>query len=137
AGGKYDFSAATRATRFLILPPTHTADAPAIHLKRFDEAAGFELQVFPVQHRLQKAARRRPSSPALLVDMEITNPLVIAGVEVLDRGNAVLIRRLAKRLENLPAHTRIFDAPFAAHRVMITLQKMIDMLAKIRAHVVP
>ena len=56
-----------------------------------------------MQHRLEKSARRRPSPAALLVDVKIADALVVAGVEILDGRDAVLVRCRAERVENFPA----------------------------------
>ena len=69
--------------------------------------------------------------------MEIADAFVVAGVEVLNRRDAVLVRRFAEGVENFPRQPRLFDAPFAALRVMPALEKMIDVLAEEGPHVIP
>src|SRR5262245_62490798 len=90
-----------------------------------------------MQNRLEEAASCRPAPAALLVDVEITDAFVITGIEVIDSGNSVLVRRLAECIENLPAQPRIFDPPFSAGRVVLAFQKMIDVLAEIGPHIFP
>ena len=43
---------------------------------------------------------------------------------------------LAKRLEDLPRQALLLDAPFAAGGVVLTRQKMIDVLTEERPHIV-
>ena len=69
--------------------------------------------------------------------MKIANALVIAGIEILDRWDSVLISRRTERVENFPAETGIFHAPFAAGGMVLGFEKVVDMLAKIGPNVVP
>ena len=71
-----------------------------------------------LQRRLEKAARRRPAPAALLVDVEIAGAFVVAGVEIVDL-DAGLLGRVAEGVEQVPAHARMLDPPFAADRVML------------------
>src|SRR4249919_3757775 len=93
AGSKNDLTAATGTAQLTTLSPTHPRGALSVQFKSLDEAARFEAKVGPVQHGLQKAARRRPASTALLIDVEITDAVVIASVGVLDGRNSVLVCR--------------------------------------------
>ena len=121
-----------------VLPPAHAGRALAVEQQAFDQAAGFQPQILPVQHRLEEAARRRPAPSALLVDVEIAGAFVVAGVEVVDRLNAVLRRRLAPDVDDVPAQARKFDAPFAADAVVgVGAEKTVFVLLEIRQHVVP
>ena len=42
----------------------------------------FQAQIGAVEHGLQNAARRGPAPSALLVDVEIADPFIVAGVEI-------------------------------------------------------
>ncbi len=112
--------------------------APAVEHQPFDQTAGFQPQVLPVQHRLEESARRRPAPAALLVDVEIAGAFVVAGVEVVDRRDAVLRRRLAPDVDDVPAQAREFDAPFAADAVVLAgAEEAVLVLLEKRQHVVP
>ena len=127
-------AAAARDSLLAVLPPAHAGGALAVELEAFDQAAGLEPQILPVQHRLEEAARRRPAPPALLVDVEIAAALVVAGVEIVGFRDAGLLRGLAERVEDVPAHARILDPPFAAARVMLAVaEEMIDAACEIAA----
>src|SRR5262245_26843630 len=69
--------------------------------------------------------------------MEIADAVVVAGVEVLNVRNSILVCRRTKRVENLPSHSRIFDTPLAARGVMLAFEEMIDVLTKVGPHVIP
>src|SRR5690606_13711133 len=75
---------------------------------------------------------------ALLVDVEITGAFVVAAVEIIDRRNTGLRRRLADLFQNLPLHARELDAPFSADMMMIALsKKTVLVLLEDRQHVFP
>ena len=121
-----------------MLPPAHAGGALAVEHDPFHQALGLEPQVRPAEHRLEKAARRRPAPPALLVDMEDARALVVAGVEIGDRLDAGLAGGVAERVEDVPAHARRLDAPFAADRMRIAgPEEMILVPPEERQHVVP
>src|SRR6185437_7129998 len=137
AGGENDLAAAARLSRHAVLAPAHPGGALAGELKSFRQTTGFEPEIFPMQRRFEKAARRRPAPPALLIDVEIADALVVAGIEIVYRRNAVLDRGLAKSIEDIPAQARLLDPPFASGRVHALAQKMIDVFVEERPHVVP
>ena len=130
-------AAAFRTSQHTILPPAHAGRTFPCEVDAFGEAAGFKPEILPVQHRLQETARGGPAPAHLLIDVEIADAFVVAGVEVRDGRDAVLVRRFATSVENFPGQPRLLDAPFAALCVMPALEKMIDVLAEERPHVVP
>ncbi len=67
----------------------------------------------------QEALRRVPAYARALIDVEVAAAFVVAAVEVVDLGDAGLGRRIAKRVEDLPADARVLDAPFAAARMQV------------------
>ena len=90
------------------------------------------------ERRLEKAARRRPAPAELLVDVVGRRALVVAGVEIVDALDAGLLGRRAERVEQIPAHARMLDPPFAAGRVMLArAEEMMLVLLVDRQHVVP
>src|SRR5215218_8899082 len=103
-----------RAPHDSVLTPAHADRAPLLELDGFGEAAELEPQVRPVQHRHEEATRRRPAAAALLRHLVIGRALVVAGIEIVDRRDAGLCRRLAKRLQEVPPHALALDAAFAA-----------------------
>src|SRR5690606_1571759 len=114
-------AAAARTAGFAILPPAHAAGAAAVEHDALGEAAGLDAQVLPVQHRPQEAARRRPAPAQPLVDVEVADAFVVAGVEVAGRRNAVLDRRIAEGIEDLPRQPRRLHPPFAARPVVLAV----------------
>ena len=137
--GREDHLAATaRRSAFAVLPPAHAGGALAVEHDAFHQALGFQPQVRPAERRLEKAARRRPAPPALLVDVEDARALVVAGVEIGDRLDAGLAGGVAESVEDVPAHARRLDAPFAADRVRVAgAEEMILVPPEERQHVVP
>ena len=127
--------------RAALAPPSWRQRTPtgalAVEHDALHQAAGLEPQVRPLQRRLEKAARRRPAPPAMLVDVERARALVVAGIEIRDAPDAGLLGRLAERIEDVPAHPRRRDPQLAADGVMIARpQKMMLMPFEERQHVV-
>src|SRR5262249_9173506 len=104
SGAENHGTAALRPARLAVLPPDDAAGPFAVEPDALDQTPGLEPQIFPMQNRLEKAARRGPASPALLVDVEIAGSLVVAAVEVVDRLDAGLLRRQAELLQQIPSH---------------------------------
>ena len=91
-----------------------------------------------VERGLEKAARRRPAPAELLVDVIGRRAFVVAGVEIVDALDAGLLGRGAERVEQVPAHARMLDPPFAAGGVMLACaEEMVLVLLEHRQHVVP
>src|SRR5262245_11745015 len=120
-------TAACDALLAILLPPD-SGDAPARPLQSFDKATGLKLKVLPMQNRLEESTRGRPTPAALLIDVEVADAFVVAGVEVIDGGNAVLVCGLPEGVQDLPGQTRILDPPFPSGRMVLAFQKMIDVL---------
>ena len=138
AGGEHDFAAAARRARLAVLPPAHADGALAVEDDAFDQAAGLEPQIRTMQHGLQKRPRRRDAAAARLIDMKGAAAFVVAAIEIGDGFDAGLFGRGAERIEQIPAHPRWRDRPFAADGMRRALaEKMILVLAEERQHVVP
>src|SRR5215475_8463535 len=99
--------------------PTPERSRSCVEPHALDQAAGLELEVRAAEHRLEEAARRRPAPPTLLVDVEGARALVVAAVEIIDALDAGLLRCVADRGKQVPAHARSFDAPLAAGAVQV------------------
>src|SRR5580704_18313913 len=100
--------------------------------------ARLEAQVRALQHGLQEATRRAPAPASLLVHLEISRALVVPGVEVLDLGDAGGLAGVANGVEDVPAHARIFDAPFpAAAMRLVRGSDMVLMREEGRQDIVP
>src|SRR5580698_546193 len=103
-----------------------------------DQAAGFQPQVGALEHRLEEGAGRRPAPAALLVDVEGTDALVVAAVEVGDGFDAGLFGGGTEGIEQVPAHPRRRDVPLAADRMGLAhAEEMIFVAPEIRQHVIP
>ena len=82
----------------------------AAHLR-----AGPHLEVGPAKAgRAQESFGRVPAKAFFLIHLEITHTFVVAGVEVVSRRNAGLLRRQREGVQNVPAQALLFHAPFAA-----------------------
>src|SRR5258707_11393329 len=137
SGREDHLTTASRAALLAVLAPAHAGYALPVEFQRLDETPGFELKVFSVQHGLEKTARGRPAAAAFLVDVEVANPLVVAGIEILDCRDAILVRRGTERVKNFPSGAWKLNPPFAAGAVVFGFQKMINVFPKIRRYVVP
>ena len=82
AGAQDHFALGARLDHLAALDEAHADGAAVLDDQAVDQHVRFQPQIGAVQHRLQKAARRRPASPALLVDVEIADALIVAGVEI-------------------------------------------------------
>src|ERR1700675_3689308 len=96
AGRQNHLAATTCTAQLAVLTPAYAVRALAAQFQPLHKTASFKLQVFPVQYRLEKSARRRPAAATFLVDVKIGNAFVVAGIEVLNCRNAILICRRAK-----------------------------------------
>src|SRR6266702_8482697 len=66
---------------------------------------------------MQECLRRIPSPAVFLRDVEVADAEVVAGIEVVDEGDACLRRRFAERVQDIPLKTLLFDAPLATARM--------------------
>ena len=138
AGRQHDLAGRLRLEGLAVAAILQRDGAPVLDRDPVDHHAGHNLQVRPVQDRLQEAACRAPAPPALLVDLEIGRALVVAGVEVVDLGHARRMRRVPDPVEDVPADTRMLHPPFAARAVKLarTIGMVLDRLEQ-RQDVVP
>ena len=86
----------------------------------------------------RKAARGRPAPAAPLVDVEIAEPSLSPPLKSSTGGMPACVGRVAKRVEDVPAHARRFDPPLAAGTVMLRWRRgNVLVLLEERQHVVP
>src|SRR5262249_47745261 len=138
AGGEDDLAAAARRLRAAAVAPAHAHRALAVEHDALHQATGFEPQIAAMEHRLKEAARRRPAPAALLVDVEDALSLVVAAVEARNPLDAGLFGCGAEVVENVPAHARRLDPPFAAGGVRRARpEEMVLVPLEERQHVVP
>src|SRR5712692_11339761 len=91
-----------------------------------------------MQHRAQERIGRAPAPAAALVHLEIGAAEVVAVVEYLDLGDAALGGGFAPGVDDLPAHTRVLDAHFAAGAIPIGRTALIILKRfENRQHLVP
>ena len=102
-----------------ISPPAHPRGALALELDCFHQSVRLEPKVRPLEHRLEKSARRGPAPPMLLIDVKDARALVVPGVEIGDRFDPGLRGGGAERIQNVPAHARRVDPPLATHGMRI------------------
>src|SRR5580704_1736657 len=96
------------------------------------------VQRTPAAHRLEEGAGRRPAPAALLVDVEGADAFVVAAVEVGNGFDAGLFGGSAEGIEQIPAHPRRRDVPFAADRMRLArAEEMIFVALEIRQYVIP
>ena len=137
-GREDHFAAAARQEAFVALPPTHANGTLALEHDAFNQAAGFQPQVRPLEHRLEERSRGRPAPAALLVHMKGADAFVVAGVEVRNGFDVRLFGRGAEGIEQIPAHARLLHRQFTSDSVQIAFAKeMIFVLFEVGQHVVP
>ena len=126
------------STEPAVLPELDADGALAVEDHLLDQHSGLEAQVGAVEHGLQEGAGRGPAHTALLVDVEIADPGIVAGVEIRRRRNAHLDRRPGDGIQHIPLHARLLDPPFAAGAVMLGVaEEMIVEPLEDRADIVP
>ena len=121
AGAQDHFALGAGLDDLAALHEAHADRAAVLDDQAIDQHVLFQPQIGAVQHRLQKAARRRPAPSALLVDVEIADALIVAGVEIGNSSDAHFLRGIADRVENGPGQPRRLDPPAAAGAVMLAL----------------
>ena len=100
--------------------------------------AGREMQVRPLEDRLQKRRRRAPAPAAALVDLEIAGALVVALIEVGDLRDADFDPGLPHCVEDRPGHARALDPPLATLAMQLAQAAVMVLLAdEVGQHVVP
>ncbi len=138
SGGQDDLAPCLRNAPDAALRVHHPRRAPAFHHHALGQHAGLQPQIGPPEHGLQEAARRAPAPPALLVHLEIGRAFIVAGVEVVDLGDADLFRGIPECVEDVPANPGIFHAPFAAGAVeRVRRRGMVLVPHEVGQHVVP
>lgn len=121
-----------------VLAEAHADRAAVLDDHLVDQHVGLQPQIWPRQCRLQKTARRGPAPAALLIDVEVSDALVVAGVEIRRFADSHFMRGLGNCIKHLPGQSRGFDPPAAADAVMFAFAKeMIFKLLEGREHVVP
>ena len=118
---RIDFALGAGLDHFAALHEAHADGAAVLDDQPIDQHVLFQPQIAAVQHRLEKAARRRPAPAALLVDVEIADAFIVAGVEIGNAADAHLLGGVADRVENVPGQPRRLDPPAAAGAVMFAL----------------
>ena len=82
AGAQDHFALGAGLDGFAALDEAHADGAAVLDDQAVDQHVLFEPQIGARQGGLQKTARRRPAASALLVDVEIADALIVAGVEI-------------------------------------------------------
>ncbi len=80
----------------------HAGGAAVLDDEAVDQHVLFEAQIGALQRGLQEASCRRPAASALLVNVEIADALIVAGVEIRNFPNSHLFRRVADRVKDGP-----------------------------------
>src|SRR6266700_2053532 len=108
---------------FAALNETHAGGAALLDDQAIDQHIFFETQIGTRQRGFQKASRRRPAASALLVDVEIADALIVAGIEIRNFPDTHFFRGIADRVQNGPGQPWGFDPPAAADAVMLAWPK--------------
>ena len=130
-----------RAVAICSWPSAAEADAGAAPCIEHEPAClrtGQHGQVRPAAGGTQERLGGGPADAAPLGHLEVAAALVVAPVEVVGLGDAALLGRVAKGVEDLPRHPRRLDPPLAAGAVELarTLPVILRPLEQ-RQHVVP
>src|SRR6266851_4261892 len=105
------------------LNETHADGAAPLDDQAIGQHILLETQIGTLQCGFQKTSRRRPAASALLVDMEITDALIVAGIEIRNFPDTDFFRGIADRVQDGPGQPRGFDPPAAADAVMLARPK--------------
>ena len=117
-GSEDHFALGARFDHLAVLDKAHAGGAAALDDQAIDMDMRLQPQVRSLQRRLEEAARRRPAPSALLVDMEIADAFIVAGIEVGNFLDAHFLRGLADRIEDFPGQPWGLDTPAAAGAMM-------------------
>ncbi len=109
---------ARASTGFAALHENDAGGAAILDDQAVDQHVFFQPQIGALQGGLEETARRRPAAAALLVDVEIADTLIVAGVEIRDPPDPHLFGGVADRVQDRPGQPRRLDPPAAAGAVV-------------------
>ena len=137
AGAHDDFALGAGLDHLAALHEAHADRTAVLDHQPVDQHVLFKPQIGTLQCGLEKTPRRRPAPAALLVDVEIADAFIVAGVEIRNLANSHFLRGVADRVEDGPGQSRRLDPPAAAGAVVLALaEKMILQPPERRQHVV-
>src|SRR6266404_1415299 len=138
AGAQDHLAPGAGLSGFASLNEAHPGGASVLDDQAIHQHVFLELKIGAPQRGLQKTSRRRPSASALLVDVEIADALIVAGIEIRNLSHPHFFGRIGDRIKNFPGQPRRFDPPAAARAMMLAFaQKMILQPPERRPDVVP
>src|SRR6476661_10627840 len=138
AGTQDHFTAGAGLDDFACPNEAHADGASVLEDQAIHQYVFFEVKIVAPQRGFQKTSRRRPAASTLLVDVEIADPFIVAGIEVRNLSDPHLFGRIGDRVQNFPGQPRRFDAPAAARAMMLAFaEKMILQPPERRPDVVP
>ncbi|MNV76254.1 hypothetical protein D3C71_1695930 [compost metagenome] len=102
------------------LPPRfHRTCAGVVQQHLIDLHIGQDGEVAALGDRAQERLGRIPANAPALVDLKVSTALVVAGVEVVELGDAALLGGIAKCIKDRPTVALTLDPPLAAGAMMI------------------
>ncbi len=138
ASAQDHFAAGASLDNLATLAEAHPDGAPLLDNQAIGQHVRLKTQIGTVQGGLQETPCRRPAASALLVDVEIADAFIVAGIEIRNFPDSHFFRRFADRVEHCPGQPRCLDPPAAADAVKRALaQKMILKPPECRQHVIP
>ena len=138
AGAQDHFAPGAGLGDFACLNEAHADRASVFDHQAIHQHVFLEAKIGALQRGFQKTSRGRPAASALLVDVEIADALIVAGIEIRNLSHPHFFGRIGDRIQNLPGHPRGFDPPAAAGAMMLAFaQKMILQPPERRLDVVP
>src|ERR1039457_149711 len=84
AGAQDHFAFGAGLDNFAALKEAYANDTAILDDQAIDQHVLFETQIGALQRGLQETSRGRPAASALLVDVEIADALIVAGIEIRD-----------------------------------------------------
>jgi hypothetical protein len=102
AGGQDHFAAGGQAAILAVAPHDHRARPFVGQFQPRCVGLGEDRQVGTVQDRLEESLGRAHPPARALVDMEIADALVVAGVEIVGRVQAVVLGSGLEGIEDFP-----------------------------------
>src|ERR1700733_14336451 len=102
AGAENDLAFGARLEHLAVACEQNTRGAAVLDNEAIDQHILFKTQIGALQGGLEETAGRRPAAPAFLVDVEIADALIVAGVEIRDSANPHLLGGIADGIEDSP-----------------------------------
>ena len=108
-----DFAACAKGVIRALPAGLHLRGAVVLQQHFIDLHAGQHGQVGTLEHGADKRFGGIPAHTGALVHLKVSTALIVAAIEVIDAGDAVLRSRVAEGIQNRPGITLLLNPPLA------------------------